>query len=533
MSVKRSPANGFCRVRAGDGSRGRLSFCLRGSRQGVPRYVVATLVVLLAFGVGIASSATTTSPAPRSLTLSKADSPDPAQVGRPLTYNLSVGNPLSTRVEGVTLTDTLPRGVSFTSAIASQGTCSHKSGVVTCKLGRLDSGREASVTIQVSPTSAGIITNSATVTGKGVPDPATATAETTVSAAACGTVITQSTKLASDIGPCARDGVIVGADGITLDLAGKRVFGFPGPADGNAAGIRLPMRTGVTVTSSSEGGAVSDFDSGVVVMGGGSNTVSKLRVQDNIGPDDGNAFLGDGIYILNSAANRILNNVVSRNGRYDGIGIWGDLANANTIQDNVVEDTVGPSHLGPAGQGIIIIALTGRDTTRVVFNTIVTGNTIRGNAAAGIGNVNHVDGSIVGNIVEGNGVTNHGGQGIVVQSTPQGPVATRHLIQDNHVFGNALDGIFVGTTENQILRNNAPGNVVRAPHSSPSPTVVLPDDPKRIDLLQFIRGTQVAGSFDLHDLRSDCAGNAWIGNIWGAGGYSSDCVTVGGQGPLP
>lgn len=43
----------------------------------------------------------------------------------------------------------------------------------------------------------------------------------------CGAVITQSTTLHQDVGPCPGLGLIVAADDITLDLNGYRVFGDP------------------------------------------------------------------------------------------------------------------------------------------------------------------------------------------------------------------------------------------------------------------------------------------------------------------
>ncbi len=39
--------------------------------------------------------------------------------------------------------------------------------------------------------------------------------------------------------------IIVGADNITLNLNGHTISGTPGPGDGNAAGVRVPNRTGV------------------------------------------------------------------------------------------------------------------------------------------------------------------------------------------------------------------------------------------------------------------------------------------------
>lgn len=194
------------------------------------------------------------------------------------------------------------------------------------------------------------MTNTATVESGGAevaPADNTATAETKVSSAECGRVVTTNTVLVKDIGPCAGNGVVIGADGITFDLGGHRIFGFPGPADGHAAGIRLPMRVGVSL----QNGTVSDFDAGVVIRGGASNTVTNLTARDNVGPDDVfQSELGDGIFVENSGLNRLINNTIVRNGIFDGIGVYGELSNGNIIENNVVESTVGPSDTGPAGK---------------------------------------------------------------------------------------------------------------------------------------------------------------------------------------
>ena len=51
------------------------------------------------------------------LGVAKSDSPDPVQVGRPLTYTLSVDNGGPDLATGVVVTDTLPPGVTFLSAM--------------------------------------------------------------------------------------------------------------------------------------------------------------------------------------------------------------------------------------------------------------------------------------------------------------------------------------------------------------------------------------------------------------------------------
>ena len=83
----------------------------------------------------------------------------------------------------MTLTDTLPAGVTFDSATPSQGSCSQSAGTVTCALGTIANGANATVQIKVTPQSAGSITNKASVSSS-VSDPTpannSASATTTV-----------------------------------------------------------------------------------------------------------------------------------------------------------------------------------------------------------------------------------------------------------------------------------------------------------------------------------------------------------------
>jgi hypothetical protein len=335
----------------------------------------------------------------------------------------------------------------------------------------------------------------------------------------CGQTITKNTTLTADVGPCATDGIIIGADNITLNLNGRRVFGNSDQgASGEFAGIRLAGRTGVTVTGhrgkSGKTGTVSGFEAGVVIDGGSANTVQNVTARDNIGIDNARlAELGDGIIVFDSPANRILNNIVIHNGIFDGIGVLGSASDNSTIQGNTVEDTIGPSPLdpfvpgGPAGQGIIVNGADGA-TSGVITGTKIEGNIIRRSGSAGIANINHVDGSILRNIVEGNGFTNTAGNGIGIQAGMgfEGELATRILVQGNEVHGNGTDGIQVqrGALENRIIENDAADNNARP---------------------ILFRG------FDLRDLNTDCDANVWSGNIWGSGLFFPECVTVGGSGP--
>jgi uncharacterized repeat protein (TIGR01451 family) len=128
-----------------------------------------------------ATAETAVQPGP-DLSVEKSDSPDPVQIGHELTYTIVVTNKGTPQATGVTLTDTLPAEVNFVSA--SSG-CTHANGTVTCDLGNLAKDTSATVTIKVTPTAVGKITNKATVKANEIdPDPGNnmATAETTVQA---------------------------------------------------------------------------------------------------------------------------------------------------------------------------------------------------------------------------------------------------------------------------------------------------------------------------------------------------------------
>jgi uncharacterized repeat protein (TIGR01451 family) len=120
---------------------------------GVDRYQFAQLLQLLS-----------------DLEISKADSPDPVTVGDNLTYTITVTNRGPDAAANVVVTDTLPSGVTFVSA--SPG-CVHVAGVVTCNLRYIPAGGSVTITIVVTPTAPGTISNTARVTSDTV-DPNTA-----------------------------------------------------------------------------------------------------------------------------------------------------------------------------------------------------------------------------------------------------------------------------------------------------------------------------------------------------------------------
>jgi uncharacterized repeat protein (TIGR01451 family) len=85
-------------------------------------------------------------------------------VGGNLTCTLAVTNLGPGTASGVIVTDALPAGLSFVSAVATQGACTNNGGVVTCSVGAMTNAAIAFITITATGVSAGLLTNSAAVT---------------------------------------------------------------------------------------------------------------------------------------------------------------------------------------------------------------------------------------------------------------------------------------------------------------------------------------------------------------------------------
>jgi uncharacterized repeat protein (TIGR01451 family) len=93
------------------------------------------------------------------LVVTKTAAPDPVTVGQELTYTVDAKNNGPDAATNVVVTDTLPAGANFTSAVPSQGTCTG-TGTVTCNLGAIANGATAKVTIKATITK---VINSANV----------------------------------------------------------------------------------------------------------------------------------------------------------------------------------------------------------------------------------------------------------------------------------------------------------------------------------------------------------------------------------
>jgi parallel beta-helix repeat protein len=325
-------------------------------------------------------------------------------------------------------------------------------------------------------------------------------------APACGATITASATLTADLGPCAHDGLVIGADNVVLDLNGHRIFGTASPGDG--AGVRIPGHTGVTVKN----GTVSDFDGGVVIQGGSANTVRGVTAHDNIGIQTNgvDTRLGDGIAVLSSTNNVIAGNTTYNNGPYSGIGLYSDTGgdHANTTgassSGNVVDSNI-VDHNVSSRDGFVV----NNDNIGIRVESHSNGNTISNNQVSDSG----LDGitlfaeannnRVTRNVVTRNGfyrIASRRGNGIGLQSIGGVGGASGNLIEGNLVAQNADNGIVLrgprgntrGASSNTVRNNSAYGNVA------------LPTLPSTF-----------GPAFDLNDTNPNCDSNLWQGNRYG------------------
>src|SRR5439155_23646395 len=96
----------------------------------------------------------------------------------------------------------------------------------------------------------------------------------------CGDTITQDTKLDNDLINCPSDGIVIGADSITLDLGGHTILGQGHPTEGNPGFLGVNNQAahdGVTV----ENGVVRGFLFGIEFDGASHSLIREIRTLEN------------------------------------------------------------------------------------------------------------------------------------------------------------------------------------------------------------------------------------------------------------
>lgn len=229
---------------------------------------------------------------------------------------------------------------------------------------------------------------------------------------ACGDTITTSTILTEDLVCTSGDGLIIGAQGIVLDLGGHSIDG----GGVSAAGVRIDNDHDVTVRN----GSITGFSAGVEVQQSQRAHVHSLDITPvtrgiNIG--GGGAHLiekniiagagGDGIRVAVSTGNVIAKNTLTGN-------VWGisiaDWSSATLVEKNVATGNrhhgVG-AFSGATGTSFIKNIVSGTRDNGLVVGGDASGSYLEKNEVdtsglAGI-LVNNADSTLVKNVVVDNG----------------------------------------------------------------------------------------------------------------------------------
>ena len=332
---------------------------------------------------------------------------------------------------------------------------------------------------------------------------------------ACGDTITHSVTLRHDLTDCPGDGLIIGADHVTLNLAGHTIDG-DAVIGGDDTGVRLDGRQHVTV----RGGTIEEFDHAVHLTGASHNHITHLEATRSGDTDIGRAILLDsgsddnlidgndasfngrsGVAVLDSSRNVITRNRTNHND-VAGMGVFGGADNqvtANVMTDNGENGIFwGSGHTGGRLAANLIarnpeagILMDSADEAAVTLNRL-DGN---GDNLVVFGNRNQVTANVItdaagcdggcgfnitveggtGNQVTANLVLGGAHDGIRLETfAPDDLPLTDTLVRANIVRGAAIDGISLGTEtdnpipgarieDNQANRNGDDGIDVRRP----------------------------------------------------------------------
>lgn len=319
----------------------------------------------------------------------------------------------------------------------------------------------------------------------------------------CGDTIVDSVRLRHDLLDCRGDGLIIGADRVTLDLAGHTIDG-DAVIGGDDTGVRLDGRRHVTV----RGGTIAEFDHAVHLTGASHNHITRLEATRSGDADIGRAILLDscsddnlidgndasfngrsGVAVLDSSRNVITRNRTDHNA-VAGMGVFGGADNqviANVMTDNGENGIFwGSGHTGGRLAGNVIarnpeagILLDSADDGTVALNRLA-GN---GDNLIVFGNRNRITANVLtdaagcdggcgfnitveggtGNQVTANLVLGASRDGIRLETfAPDDLPLTDTLVRGNIVRGAAVDGISLGTE----TANAIPGTRIEANQAS-------------------------------------------------------------------
>jgi parallel beta-helix repeat protein len=284
---------------------------------------------------------------------------------------------------------------------------------------------------------------------------------------ACGDVITVDTTLDADLLNCPGDGLVIGADNVTLDLGGHTI-------DGD--GVEGLYKDGIDNTAGHDGvtirnGAVREFYwMAVALIETANNHVQNLTLS---GGRQGTLVL-DGFGFLDSYSNRIESNVflpggwIRMEGSNDNLitensdaGMYLFASRGNRIERNLVQGfqlyESDSNHLTQNDVNGGILVINDSDENVIEKNLVSGGITIGGSYRGEPGGSKR-------NSVLGNDVHDSSYDGIFIQGPTDNPYypspgAIDTLVSGNTVAANSGDGIDVRAPGTTITENTANDNL--------------------------------------------------------------------------
>jgi parallel beta-helix repeat protein len=279
----------------------------------------------------------------------------------------------------------------------------------------------------------------------------------------CGDVVTVDTVLHTDLVDCPDNGLVIGADGVRIDLNGHRISGDSALneqcAPDEVCDVGIDNSAGhrdVVIKN----GTLRDFAVGILVIGARDNRLTRLRVSQS---------LFSGLIVVDADHTEIQHSTVTANGlTTDQAGIAVFASRGTGIEHDVV-----------SGNGDIgLFAVEGTDSSRIAHSVFadnfeagiilegsdnqVAKNRFRRNGdglvVAGDGNVirgNHVNDTLgcdgeCGNAISFEGGSNNLVQGNLIKRTIWGirldaftGLASDTVVRGNVVRGASIDGIVV------------------------------------------------------------------------------------------
>ncbi len=291
------------------------------------------------------------------LSVVKSDDPDPVVAGEDLTYTLVVTNNGPADDTGVVVTDTLPSGVTFKSAVVDERpsiTPDHTAGEITAQVGDLASGETVTITVVVTVDSdvTTLLQNSAEVLGDNYdPNPQnnTSGADTDVE-----TLI--------DLEIIKDDGLEDGVEFVYVgeDLVYTLVVTNNGPSDATGVTVSDPLPTGVTFVdhtttqgTASESGGVVTVDLGDMAAGATATITITVNIDadapaelSNTATVEGGGAEPEETLDNNSAnaltdVNPLIDLAIQKNDDSDPVAVNGQLVYTLLVTNNGPSDATG------------------------------------------------------------------------------------------------------------------------------------------------------------------------------------------------